>query len=243
MANRHELVAVLDRSGSMGSKAADVIGGYNSLIERTLKDSQDTGVPTFVTLVLFDTRYQVVYASTPITDVEPLTDRVYQTGGNTALMDAVGAAIEACKKSIKPPKQAKKSTNKLDAALAVVDPPKVKDQVSVTFAIFTDGEENQSTTYSREQIATSIGKLTKQGWTFTYLGADQDQWTASRIAQGLGIAKGNTRGYDKSQMGETFALFSAGTTSRLRSVSQGLVGSTVDFFEEAEAVLQEDSNA
>lgn len=228
MRQRHEVVAVLDRSGSMHGQVEDVIGGFNTYITNIAKDSASEGVDTNVTLVLFDDKVDVVYASRSVESVEPLTRQVFCTRGSTALLDAVGIAIQKCKDSIS------KQPNALDNALDNYEP----EQTTVTFAIFTDGEENASTKHSREEVAESIKELSDNGWTFLYLGADQDKWCAERAAGALNIAFGNTRAYSKSanDFDTTFSVMSAGTTKRLRDSKIG-INDTVTFFAEAEAEL------
>lgn len=231
MKQRHEVVAVLDRSGSMSGQVDDVIGGFNTYITNIAKDSATEGVDTNVTLVLFDDVIEVIYASRPVQNLEPLTKNVYFTRGSTALLDAVGKAIEECKLAVN------KVPNILDDVIAgTAGEP---EEVTVTFAIFTDGEENASQKHSKEEIADAIKELTDNGWTFLYLGADQDKWQAERAASVLNIAAGNTRAYAKSAANftETFDMMAAGTSKRLRDSKIG-IASTAKFFQEAEEELQ-----
>lgn len=46
------------------------------------------------------------------------------------------------------------------------------DDDSVLVTIITDGEENCSEEYNLDMIKNLIGKLKKQGWTFTFIGTD-----------------------------------------------------------------------
>lgn len=234
MKQRHEVVAVLDRSGSMSGQVDDVIGGFNTYITNIAKDSAAEGVDTNVTLVLFDDVIEVVYTSRPVQNLEPLTKNVYFTRGSTALLDAVGKAIEECKTAVNRP------PNLIDDTLSgTVGEP---EEVTVTFAIFTDGEENASQKHSAEQIADAIKELTDSGWTFLYLGADQDKWKAEHVSRTLNIAAGNTRAYAKSadNFNETFVMMSAGTSKRMRDAKAGITG-TAKFFQEAEDELAKES--
>ena len=56
------------------------------------------------------------------------------------------------------------------------------DKVLVT--IITDGYENASTEYDRTSVKALTEKLDKQGWTFAYIGANQD---AQAVSHELGI--------------------------------------------------------
>ena len=77
---RTELVFVLDRSGSMGGRESDVIGGFNSLLEKQKKEAGECRVST----VLFDDRMEVLHRRTDIRDVAPIGGREYNVRGSTA---------------------------------------------------------------------------------------------------------------------------------------------------------------
>ena len=86
---RIELVLVIDKSGSMQGLEKDTIGGFNSMIEKQKK----LGIDVRVTAVLFNDKTDLLYARRYIQNVRPLTEREYETGGTTALLDAVGGTI------------------------------------------------------------------------------------------------------------------------------------------------------
>ncbi len=58
--------------------------------------------------------------------------------------------------------------------------------------VFTDGEENASRQWSRDRLFRRIRKLQDKGWTFVFLGANQDSY-----AEGgrLGFAQGSTSNF------------------------------------------------
>ena len=85
-----EILAVLDRSGSMRGNEMDVITGYNKFIEEQRKEGEDK----LVTLVIFDDNIDTVYEAMPITQVVELTDDVYHPRNMTRLMDAVGMTMQ-----------------------------------------------------------------------------------------------------------------------------------------------------
>lgn len=86
-----DLIAILDRSGSMRGKESDVVGGFNKFIEEQRKLPGNA----CVTLVLFDDRYEVVHNRKPIQDVPELTEKTYFTRDNTALYDAIGRTLKS----------------------------------------------------------------------------------------------------------------------------------------------------
>ena len=158
-----ELVFLLDRSGSMCGLEQDTIGGFNSMLE---KQKQEAGEAR-VTTVLFDGRVELLHDRLDIGDVAPITQREYFVRGSTALLDAVGFAIQkiaAVQKNTAPEKRADK----------------------VLFVITTDGYENASREYSYEKVKELVElEKEKYGWEFLFLGANID---AAAAAGRFGIA-------------------------------------------------------
>ena len=153
-----ELVFVLDRSGSMASLADDAIGGFNALIEKQKRQSGRC----FVTTVLFDTRFERLHDRLPLEQVEPLTRDTYVPGGCTALLDAVGDTIRH-----------------IAAIHRYARPEDVPE--NTLFVITTDGMENASRRYSREEVRRRIAhEQEKYGWQFVFLGANIDAFAAAR---------------------------------------------------------------
>ena len=128
-----ELVMILDASGSMYDLTRDTIGGYNSMIDKQRREEGDA----VVSLVTFNDYSTVLCDRLPIEKVEPLTDRQYIAGGCTALIDAIGGAIHHISnvhKYIRP-------EDRPDNTLVVIT---------------TDGMENASSRYSREQVENMV---------------------------------------------------------------------------------------
>jgi Mg-chelatase subunit ChlD len=140
-----------------------------------------------LSLIQFDHEYQVTYASKPIGDVEPLTSETFQPRGSTALLDAIGRTI----------KEATAAT------------PSV--------VILTDGQENASREYTKAHIKDLIEQKTKDGWTFAYLGANQDAFAE---ADSLGIAPGCTMNYDVRNTPVAFRVLSAAMSAQASGQSQ-----------------------
>jgi hypothetical protein len=74
-----------------------------------------------------------------------------------------------------------------------------------TVIIFTDGQENASQDYTKSHIRDLIEQKTKDGWTFVYLGANQDSFAE---AGSLGIAANKTMNYDVRDTPTAFARLS-----------------------------------
>lgn len=158
-----ELVFILDKSGSMGGLEGDTIGGYNSMLAKQQKIEGEC----FITTVLFDNNYELLHDRVDLRAVKAITEKEYQVGGSTALLDAIGRTIHKIG-------NAQKHT--ADGYRAE----------KVMFVIITDGEENSSREYSAEKIKARIERQkTKYGWEFIFLGANID---AVETAGRFGIA-------------------------------------------------------
>ncbi len=147
-----ELVFILDKSGSMSGLEADTIGGYNSMLEK----QQAVDGECHITTVLFDNNYEILHDRINIKAVSAITDKEYQVGGSTALLDAIGRTI-----------------NKIgNAQKHTADDYRAE---KVMFVIITDGEENASREYSSEKVKAQIERQkTKYCWEFIFLGANID---------------------------------------------------------------------
>jgi len=150
---------VLDRSGSMASIQSDVIGGFNSFVE------QQRAQPgrCVMTVIQFDGHdpHEVLEDARPIDQVPALDKSRFVPRGNTPLYDAMGHAIA----------DAAIRTEKLGAAGEPCE--------QIVFVTFTDGLENASREYDRSKIFDLIRKRAEAGWSFIYLGANQDAYAES----------------------------------------------------------------
>lgn len=193
---------ILDRTGSMQSIRDDTIGGFNTFLEEQKKQP---GKAT-LTLVQFDTvdPYEVVHHFRPIEDVPELTHETYVPRSNTPLLDAFGRGI-----------------NDVDKCLAEM---KEEDKPSkVIFAVITDGQENSSREFNKDDIVKMIKEKTdKDQWEFVFLSADLD---AIQDAKRYGIPAASTMSFAKTGHGTrtAWAGFS-GYSSRLRQSGKEKIG-------------------
>ncbi|KGP76147.1 von Willebrand factor type A [Desulfosporosinus sp. Tol-M] len=165
-----ELVFILDKSGSMGGLETDTIGGYNSMLAK----QQTIEGECHITTVLFDNNYELLHDRIDIKAVSPITEKEYQVGGSTALLDAIGRTIHKIG-------NAQKHT---------ADDYRAE---KVMLVIITDGEENSSREYSAEKIKAQIERQkTKYSWEFIFLGANID---AVQTASRFGIAPDRAQNY------------------------------------------------
>jgi hypothetical protein len=188
--NLTEIVFILDMSGSMSPLKSDVIGGYNSFIGEQKKLPGDA----LVTLVVFDHEYKVVYSGKPIKDVPVLDGTVYSPRGSTALLDTLGRTIN-------------------DIGSRLSGTPEEERPGKIIIAINTDGEENCSLEFNREQIKEMITHQSDvYNWEFLFIGANID---VVKEAGSLGIRAINTVSYvsDSDGMSASYACMSKGITS------------------------------
>ena len=88
-----EVVAIIDRSGSMCGKEQDTIGGVNSsleIIKQDLKPHEQVNV----SIKLFDHEEKLLINSLNITQVRPIELRQFVPRGQTALYDAIGSTLK-----------------------------------------------------------------------------------------------------------------------------------------------------
>ncbi|WP_042454112.1 vWA domain-containing protein [Neobacillus dielmonensis] len=147
-----ELVFILDKSGSMSGLEADTIGGFNSM----LKKQQSAEGESVVTTALFDHGYELLHDRIDVKGILPITEKDYQVGGTTALLDAIGFTIQKIV-------NVQKHTNEELRADKVL------------FVITTDGMENASREFTAEKIRKMVQHQREQyGWEFLFLGANID---------------------------------------------------------------------
>ena len=182
---------ILDASGSMESIYNQALSGVNETIQ-TIRIGQKEH-PEFeqsLTLASFNSGknyLNVKYSATPIDEVKEITKEDYIACGCTALYDAMGEMISELKRKVTP-----------------------EDRVLVT--VITDGYENASIHWNGPQIKSLVEELRHEGWTFTYIGANQD---VEAVAGSMGIR--NTLSFDTTDEG-TKEMFQKDIIARLRMV-------------------------
>jgi hypothetical protein len=154
MKDATDITIVLDRSGSMSSIQSDTIGGFNTFIAEQKAIPGDCAV----TLIQFDSQnpQEIIFNAVPIADVPALTAATFTPRASTPLYDAMGQAI-------------------VSAGIRFAAMPEDQRPGKVLFIVITDGEENSSHEYSREKVFALVAEQKKTyGWTFVYIGANQD---------------------------------------------------------------------
>jgi hypothetical protein len=177
------VIFIIDSSGSMSTKQADVIGGFNQYV----KELKDKNEPVILSAILFANESRPLFTGKRLDDVPELNPSTYIPAGGTALLDAIGDALKEYP---------------VDAKVLVI--------------IMTDGEENSSHRYSREEIKKNIEYCIDKGqWAFVYLGAGLDAFTEAGL---MGIPRGSTMTYNAATTGATISA-TASTTSGYAAAS------------------------
>lgn len=201
---------LIDRSGSMMQLHRAVIDGFNEL----LNEQQTRTGECSMTLAAFDSEdpFELVVNDQPIGDVKPLTEDELEPRAMTPLFDAIYSTIKNADKRLS------------DRKKSGLDP---DDQLVV---VFTDGLENASHKHDHAQVMDLIAERKKKGWTFTFLGANQDSYATGA---GLGVAAGNVSNFDYTDDGMRRAAASVSRSVRsYRHKSRGeRMRDRDDFFE------------
>jgi len=200
--NKTEIVAIIDRSISMGGLVEQTVSGFNTFLDEQSKDEGET----FITRVQFDTGYQVDYEGVNVKEAERLCVNTYQCRGSTALLDAVGRTVNAVGTRL--------------AAMEEEDRPG-----TIIFLIITDGEENSSREFRADAVKEMVShQADKYSWSFVYLGGGDIESQKTQGAS-IGVAASNVYGYSASAQG-TQALYancSVAFSRRKCGVARGMV--------------------
>lgn len=151
---------IIDESGSMYKIYEQALSGINETIS-SVRTAQKKYPDQhhYVSVVSFEghgpqgvkTRRDRV----PISKMNYLSRKEYVPGGCTPLYDAIGLSVHHLQRYVE------------------------KDDV-VFVTIITDGLENASQEYSRLTVRDLISRQREKGWTFAYIGANQDSVEVAR---------------------------------------------------------------
>ncbi|MEM7372624.1 MAG: vWA domain-containing protein [Bacteroidota bacterium] len=173
---------IIDASGSMQSRTAEVKLGIREFIQdaaRTLTDNQ-VELTTIITEFSSAGYFRALVNTNKLSELNQHIANRYCPDGMTALYDAIGLSFELV--------------------------PKKQDGVLVS--IITDGLENDSRTYSLEKVKSLINKKKskKKPWIITFIGSSEADLTHS--AREIGISEGNILQYGGSGRGFSASISS-----------------------------------
>jgi hypothetical protein len=174
----------------MEKVSRQTISGFNEYVD-TLRGDENAKRMRF-SLTLFNSHeIDPRLSKVKLRDVPVLDSETYKPRGLTPLYDAIGTAISEA--------EVEMFGKKNWRALVVIQ---------------TDGEENNSKEYSREDIFDMIKAKQEQGWDFVFLGADQDAWLAGAK---LGLHKGSVLTYASENTARTFERAATATAHHVAS--------------------------
>lgn len=175
---------VLDRSGSMDSCRYEAINAVNLYVSELAKDDK---VDSRVSVTIFDSgSIDLIRDRMPVAEFAPITESDYLPRSMTPLLDAVGKTIKS------------------------MEAQNLKDEVRRAVVIMTDGLENASREFTRDTLAALIKAKEAAGWLVTYLGSGHDSW---QQAQTMGLRAAATMDFAECNIGETFGMAAANTSS------------------------------
>ena len=172
---------ILDESGSMDSIKKATISGFNELVQ-TIKgiEKQFPEQQHFISFVTFNgAGIKTHLDKQAVAMLSQIDAKSYQPASMTPLYDAIGLSV-----------------TKLRLDLAG------QENVNVLITILTDGEENASREFNGQHIKTLIEEQKASGWTFTYIGANQD---VEKVAATMSITNTMEFSADDRGVNEMFA--------------------------------------
>jgi Mg-chelatase subunit ChlD len=168
------MTVLLDKSGSMHYMVPAMKEAFNEFMEAQ-KGYRDQ---MFVSLYQFNSDgVETNFERLAVDAVGPL--RMY-TGGTTPLLDSVGATIQ-------------KVAARIEQAKLDHDAPD-----KVIFIVMTDGQENESTRWTKTQIQRLVAEKAQENWEFLFFGAGIDSFAESKA---MGMSASDTANFDGSKKG------------------------------------------
>lgn len=188
---------LIDASGSMLSMVPITISSFNRYLSE-IRETLD-GHEVYFSSMLFSSSYdggiRKLQAGVALTEARQLTAEEYMVGGGTPLVDAAIETIYATEAVCE----------KYGADKIVV-------------VIQTDGEENMSKR-GREELRSLIARKQALGWSFMFLGAGIDAFSA---ASQYGIPQSSTLAYNGIATGASFSAMTRSMGSYLSGSSATL---------------------
>ena len=165
---RTQVFFLLDMTGSMGENKSATIDAFNEYVGGLRSDDATSSLK--FSLAIFNSAIGIGLNidKESLSEVPKLTYKNYVPNGTTPLYDAIGFSIDS-----------------LDGA-----------DGSVLFIVLTDGYENSSSRFNKDDIKRKISKKTEQDWNFVFLGCDID---AMEEGRDIGIEPESAKSYSRAE--------------------------------------------
>ena len=144
---------LLDESGSMEAIQYPTLTGFNEMVQTIVgAQAQFPHQQHYISLVSFNgLSIRTLLDRQPVDLLQPLTPEQYRPDASTPLYDAMGRSL------LRLEFQTEGLTN-----------------YSCLVSMLTDGAENASQEFNALAIRSMVDRLTKRGWSFSYMGANHD---------------------------------------------------------------------
>ena len=189
-----DLIIILDESGSMEKSGKEPIQSVNIYVNDFKKEA--VSEKTTFTFVTFNINTNIQIKDQVIKNMEEIKENSYQPNGGTAIYDAICYTIKEVLGGVKP-------NNKI-------------------MVIITDGEENSSLKYNKEDVKKIINLVeSKHEWKIVFLGANIDSFEEGTS---ININENRTGQFNQNLSGDLLKLCRAtsfAATQFTRSISQG----------------------
>lgn len=211
--DKTRLAFVVDRSGSMQNIKDDMEGA----IRNVLNEQAELPGELLVDVTIFDTTIDVLYRGVEVEEIA--SEPIIVPRGGTALNDALGSTIVRLGEDL--------------AALPEEDRPG-----HVILVVVTDGYENSSREYTKEQVKALVEKQRDEfQWEILFFGADSID--AFAAAADYGVMRGQTMSFAASSAGIAGASMAA--SSYMASTRSTAAGTPIEFSEEERAAAADES--
>lgn len=224
-------LTIIDKSGSMERFRNRTIEGVNTNIS-ALKKEVDENTEIINTQLQFssesngwgstsDRDFMFVRTGASVSELVEMTENDYVPAGNTPLLDAIGYGIDKVKDF---------HGDKLG-----------DDNLKIIVTIFTDGEENSSKKWTKNDIKKMVNHFQSDGkWTFTFVGCGSLE-NVSATSATLGVTANNTIAYAATSTGtaDAYAKIATSYGNFARATKMGLVDD--DLFTEKAAPTKKET--
>lgn len=193
-ANKTEIIFVCDRSGSMQGIKEATEKGFGDFIKKQQKEPGEC----YVSFYEFDDKFNTVFEYRNIHDV---SEYILVPRGWTALLDAIGFTV-----------------NKVGDRLN--NTPESEKPENVIVVILTDGMENRSKEFNREQVKKMVEhQQNKYNWKFIFLGSNQDAVLVGKT-YGFNPDLSMTYSFNAKSAVETFKVLSSGASCLRNTITK-----------------------